>query len=788
MFTNYLTIALRNIKKQKAYSAITLSGLILGLAVFIIFALLVDFIAHSDMFHEKADRIYAVVQVLPGGADGERHSAITPAPFLPALMEEFPEVEAGSRFYPAGRKIVTYDDKVFYESRLRFVDPSFLTMFSFKLIQGDARTALSAPFSVVLTEAMALKYFGDEDPLGKSLTLDNKIVLQVTGVTEDVPPDSSITYEFLVSMETSRALYSWMDEWRENNQASFLLLAEGYDAARLEAKFPGIIDKYFAESPDTPLRLYLHPLKDFALNSQDIDVYWNSGGANFPVLWIVAALLLLIACFNYMNLSTARHVTRAREVGMRKVIGANKTNLISQFLGESLLMSLLALPGAILVYELLRPAFIAYIDDFIDLSLWDRPQILLLIVAVTLLTGIFAGSYPAFYLSAFRPVRVLRGHLKFAKKGGRIRKTLVVAQFVFSIILIVMTIVSIKQSQHNRTVDLGFDRNDILALEIAGDARVSLESLEKVLIQHKDIVAVAAAASVPIGWDAQQMVLPEGAVEEDKVNMNVYGIDFGFVELLDLTLVAGRSFSRDFSATNDFIINETAARRLQWEKPLGKRLKINDREGTVIGVVKDFHFKDLYFADILPSVLYLQPQEFNYLLLKYSNPDNFENVMEYVREQWGILNPHLPLEHMTLNSYFDEALEGDKTTEMTGALGLMAIFLSCLGLLGLSSFAVERKVKEIGIRKVLGASGSGIVVMLIKEFLKLVVIANVIAIPIAYFTMNSFIRFLFSYPISIGPDIFIFTAALTLLVAFITVTSQTFRAAYADPVDSLKYE
>jgi len=788
MLKNYFTIAFRNLKKQKAYSAITLSGLTLGLGVFIIFALLVEFVANSDMFHENADRLYAVVQVLPGGVEGEQHSAITPAPFLPALLHEFPEIESGTRFFPAGRKIVNHADKVFYENRLRFVDPSFLTMFSFKMIKGDAETALAAPYSIVLTESMALKYFGDEDPIGKSLTLDNEIDVRVTGVTEDVPPDSSITYQFLVSMETSKALYSWMDDWRENNQASFLLLSEGYDPAQMEVKFSTILDKYFVETPDAPQRLYLHPLKDFFLNSQDIDCYWSSGGANFPVLWIIAALLLLIACFNYMNLSTARHVTRAREVGMRKVIGASRSSLIKQFLGESLLMSLLALPAAILVYELLRPAFIAYIDDFVSLSLWDSPRILMLIGAVTLLTGLFAGSYPAFYLSAFRPLRVLKGNLQFAKKGGRFRKTLVVAQFVFSIILIVITVVSVKQTQHNRSVNLGFDRSNILALEIAGEARDNLESLSKTLAQHKDIVAVSASAGVPIGWDTQQLVLPEGQTEENKINMNVYGIDYNFVELLDLGLVQGRSFTRDFTTTDDFIVNETAVQRLQWEEPLGKRLKIGDQEGMVIGVVKDFHFKDLYFSNILPAVLCLKPNDLNYMLVKYSSADNSAGVMEYVKQQWSVLNPHLPLEHMTLNRYFDEALEGDKTAEMTGALGIMAIFLSCLGLLGLSSFAVERKIKEIGIRKVLGASARGIILMLIKEFLKLVIIANVIAIPIAYFVMNNFIRFLFSYPMSIGADIFIFTAVVTLLVAFITVTSQTLKAAHANPVDSLKYE
>jgi len=790
MIRNYLHIALRTLKKQKAYSVITISGLTMGLAVFVLFALLIEFIRGFDSFHQKGDRIYAVVQVLPGGVEGEQHSALTPPPLMPVLLSEIPEIEAGSRYFPSGRMIVRHQDQIFYENRVKFVDSGFLDIYTFKTIRGNAGEALTNPSSIVLTEDAALKYFGDEDPLGQILTLDNKVDARVTGVIEDVPRNSTVYFDFLVSMDTAGALYPWMEDWKTSNQGTFLLLADGYESARVEARLANLIDKYFPDSPDAPRRMYLHPLKSFFMGSRDIDCAWSTGGANFVALWVIALLLLAIACINYMNLSTARHVTRAREVGMRKVVGARRTHLILQFLGESLFMSLLTLPVVIVIYELFRPALYSYFDFILDISIWDNPRILAILVGSTLLTGLFAGSYPAFYLSSFKPVRILKGKLHFGKKGGGLRKTLVVVQFVFSIVLIVLTIVSIKQTRHNFRIDLGFSREQIVAVEIAGEARDNLDNYRNVLTQYQDITMVSAAAALPVGWNTERQVLPEGVSETEKRTMNVYDVDYDFVALLDMEIVRGRSFSRNFADETGFILNETAVRQLQWgENPLGRRLTIGEEQGTVIGVVKDYHFKDLYFTSIAPSVLRLQPEHLNYMLVKYAGGSGDESVVVgRIRESWKVFNPDLPFEYVTLSDFFKDTFEGDKTAEMSGALGIMAIILSCMGLLGLSSFAVERKIKEIGIRKVLGASVPGIIKMLIKEFLKLVVIANIIALPIAYFIMSQMIKFMFSYPMTIGADIFIFTALITLAVAFLTVTSQTLKAAHASPVDSLKYE
>jgi putative ABC transport system permease protein len=790
MIKNYIKIALRNLKRQKIYSVITLSGLVIGFGVFIFFALISFSLSSFDRFHENSDRIYGLVQVLPGGLEGEQHSAILPSPLLPALLEEFPEIEEGTRFFPPGRMIVRRQDKVFYENGIRFVDSAFLSIFSFKMVAGNAETALSEPYSLVLTEDTALKYFGDENPIGRSLTLDNKMDVFVTGVTENVPKNSSISFDFLVSAETAQALYGQMDDWNNNNQGVFLLLSEGYDPAELEAKLPDFISKHYELSPNSPKRFYLFPLLDFSSKSKGIECYWAGGEFSFTALWIIAVLLLVIASINYTNLSTARYVTRANEVGMRKVVGAYRFQLIKQFLGESIFLSLISLPVGIVLYEVLGPVLTAYLGlDFLNLSLWGKPQIFILVLGVSALTGIFAGSYPAFYLSVFKPVQILTGKVQKGKMGGRLRKILVAVQFSFSVILIVFTLISVRQSAHNLRVNLGYDRNGIVAVEITAGARDNLELFKAELSRHPDIVAVSASQAVPISWNTKHPVLPEGFSEDDTLNMNTYGIDYNFIEILGIELLQGRSFSRSYSDENNFIINETAARQLQWKDPIGKQLTFEDQKGTVIGVAKDFHFKSIYQEHISPAVLYLEPKDLDYMLVRYSSPDKASEVVEYIRERWRILAPDLPFEYVSLNDYFqDTYIEGDKTAEMSGVLGILAIFLSCLGLFGLSSYAVERRFKEIGIRKVLGASVTGIIWMLIKEFLRLVIIANIIAIPLAYLMMSNMIRFIYAYPVDIGIDIFIYTVSLITLIAFLTVSSQTLKAARSNPVNALKYE
>ncbi len=788
MLRNYLKIALRNLKRQKIYSVISMSSLALGLGFFILFALMSDFFKSFDSFHDKADRIFGVVQVLPAGIEDDLHSAISPTPLSSALLSEFPEIEETTRYYPPGRMVVKSEDKLFYETGIRFVDPNFLAVFTFHLINGRTETVLSQPYSLVLTEETSTKYFGEDNPIGKILTLDNSIDVTVTGVIENAPKNSTLSYDFLVSMETAKSLPSWTESWEVNNQALFLLLSEGANSDVLNSKLSTVIEKYFPKSKNTPTELYLFPFLDIFLNSFEIESYWGSGQISF-LFWIIPILLLFVACINFMNLSTARYVLRAREVGLRKVIGAQRFQLIKQFIGEAVIMTFLSLPIAVVIFELIHPLFSGITGDSVDFNLWNKPHILGFLAGVTLLTGLIAGSYPAFYLSVFKPIKVLKGNIQVGKKGGRLRKTLVVVQFTFSIVLIVLTIVSIKQLKFNFKVDLGFNRTKIIAAEIAGEARKNLETLKNELIKDKDIVSVSASTAMPVSWETKRQVLPEGTSEDEFLNMNAYGIDYDFLELMDLKLTMGRSFSPLFDDTSNYIISETAVRQLNWMNPLGKQLTVGDDKGTVIGVVSDFHFKSLYLTEMTPSVLYLDSENVNYMYVKYSSPDKFSGVLANIKEQFRIFAPNLPFEHVLLNDYFEDVYRsGDRTAQMSALIGGIAIFLSCLGLFGLSSYAVERRKKEIGIRKILGASVQRIIRMLIKEFIILIVIANIIAIPISYFMMQSMIKFLYAYPMSLGATIFILTAVITLLIAFVTVISLTLKAAFTNPVDSLRYE
>lgn len=789
MINNYIKIAWRNLTKHKIYSAITMSGLVLGLGIFIVFALLLHSQSKYDSFHEKGDRIYSVVQVLARGMEKDHHSAITPAPLRDTLLAEFSEIEKASRFFPPGRLVVKYEDNLFYENRIRFVDADFLSIFTFELKRGEAETLLSDPYSIVLTEASAIKYFGNEDPMGKSLMINNDFDVVVTGIVSDIPENSSIHFDFLVSFKTAEALDIRMDDWGVNNQATFLLLSEGVDLTKIDANLSSLIQRYYPDSFESPKRLYLHSLADFHLNSYEIDCYWSAARMSQIGIWIIAVLILIIACINFMNLSTARYTTRANEVVMRKVIGARRIQLIKQFLGESILMAFISLPLAILFSEFARPGLIALLGGGMYIaSIWEFPQVLILTLSATLLTGFFAGSYPAFYVSAFKAVQVFKSRLTKGKKGSRLRKILVVTQFTFSIILILMTIITMQQNNHNRNVDLGFDRTGIITARMSKEASETLDVLKKELLKHSNIDSVSAAVSLPIGWETEQQVVPEGFSEDDALTMNTYGVDYGFIEMLGIEIRQGRSFSEDFADDNNIIINEAAVKQLQWENPIGKQLAIGEKKGTVIGVTKDYHFREIYLTRIAPAVLYLGREGFNYVYVKVVSPDKLSGGIEHMKKQWNILVPNLPFEYETLELAFDDMLSGDKTVELTGTLGLIAIFLSCLGLFGLSSYAVQRRIKEIGIRKVLGASVSGIVQMLIKDFMKLVIISNIIAIPIAYFSMNRLINFLYSYPIAIGAGVFIVCAFFSLLVAFITVSSQTIRSALSNPVHSLRYE
>lgn len=797
MLKSYLLIALRNLKKQRAFSLINIIGMAVGMAGFMLFALMAGTKLRADKFHEKAQRIYSVVQIFQAENKEEQHLAFAPGPMAEALRSEFPEIEEVVRIYPPGQVTLKRGKDSFFENNLLFVDPAFLSMFSFKMTAGDPKTALREPYSMVMSEAAAEKYFGDQDPIGKTLTLQKDIVVTVTGVTKNITRTSSIKFDFLVSLETARALSAILDDWFVHRMATFLLVPESYNQARFEERFPAFLAKYFEDSPDSPKRMYLFPFLDFRLKSRHItSLMGSSHPASVVIMLSLGILLLLVVSINFINLSTVRSMHRTKEIGLRKVIGAKRSQLIVQFLGESLLLAFLAIPFAIILYEIIHPIFYSYMGDFaliafipqVSNSIWNYPFLLKYLVVAAILTGIFSGLYPAFFLSSFQPLQVLKENFKPGRKKKRGSKIMIVFQFSLSVIFIACAALLKYQSGHIFEADFGFNREKVAAIQLGKEAQAKIEVLKTEIARHPDVVQVSAAANLPIVWDSPTPVRLPDAAEGEGFTMEAYGVDYGLVETLELKMKQGRSFSRDFADTNSLILNEAAVKKLEWDNPIGKQLVVGDSTGSVIGVVANFLFADVGF-EIPPAVLYLQPENLSVLLVRHSSTDRFPDLRKYIKEQWLRLMPDQPFKCLTLSEYFGRifGLLG-KLIGFLNMIGMTAVLLSCLGLMGLATYLTERRTKEIGIRKVLGASSLKIMWMTTREFLLMVAIADAIALGIITYGWNKALQTGLLFITGINAGTYILAVSASLLTAFLAVASQTLKAAWANPVKSLRYE
>ncbi len=788
MFKNYLKIVARNLVRHKTYSLINIFGLAVGLAVFILAALYVDFHFGFDRFHKDGDRIYTVFSATPSGNVGERHGAWMPIPLLPLLNREFPEIEDAVRLISLDRPVLRYGDKKFQENAVRLVDKNFFSFFSFQMTAGKPGTALASPNSVVITESTARKYFGGADPMGKVLQLDyysyRDIKLKVTGVTKDVPADSSIRYDFLISISGA---FTFVKNW-DTAATAFLRLKKGTDPHQLEAKFPSFVEKHFPRLADRRGRLYLFALTDIHLGTVNIlSPYRSMPVAPFYMVLAVAVILLLVVCINLMNLFTSRYMTRAKEVGIRKAVGAHRYQLVKQFLGESVFLTFVALPLGMVFYEIMRPGFLALLGSEMDISLWRSPMVLAGLLGVTLVVGITAGSYPAFFLSAFKPIFALKKTLNIGTKGSRARKILVVTQFAMSVILIVFSLVIVRQFNLLLRTDLGFDRENIVTLPFHREMRKSIEPMKEALLKHPEIVSVSASTWLPYDWHVPVNVQPEGVSEEDARTMSGYPVGYDYIETIGMKIIEGRSYSRQFNDRDTFIVSQSAARQLEWDKPVGKSLMVNGRKGVVIGVAADFHFNHLFFKKV-PSLLYFMPNWCNWMLIKVSSPPG-AGVKDYIEKQWDKFAGGFPFEFSMLAHRFEENFrETTRTAEIFKFVSFVSIFIACLGLFGLASHTVVRRTKEIGIRKTLGASAPNVVQMLIREFVKLVAIANIIALPAAYFLMEWFLDWAWVDRINLGAAIFVSAALVSLLSALVSVILQTLKAALANPVEALRYE
>jgi len=810
MFKNHFKIAWRNLSRNRSHSLINLLGLAIGIACCLLIVIWVADELSYDTWNKKADRIYRVTADINFAGSHKQYS-VTPAPLAEALMADFPEVETAVRFRNYGSSLVKREVQNFDEANIIYCDSNIFDVFSLNLIKGNPKTALAPPKTLVISEKMANKYFPNDDPIGKKLTFDNVREYAITGVMEDMPENSHFYYDFLVSLTGGREANNGI--WGSNNFHTYYVLREGTNVTAFEAKvFPHLLEKYIspfieqvmgksyeeiATSSGAFIKYHYQPLTDIHLNS-DLVAELNPNG-NIQYVWIFSAaalFILLIACVNFMNLSTARSSIRAKEIGVRKVLGSMRSNLVNQFLVESVLMASIAFSVGIIFAQLALPYYNNLADKqltlpFDSLAFWGISLVSMLGV------GLLAGSYPALYLSAFKPIKTLSG--KFLEKGGNLslRNGLVVFQFLIAVLLIIGTLVINRQMDFIQNKKMGFDRAQILILDNAHPLGEKAFTLKKELLNNPKITKATISGYLPIPSSRSDspMCKNQELRDDNCMQTQMWNIDEDYMATLGMELVAGRNFSPDMPTdSNAVIINETAVKMLGLENPVGQKVygdNGNFEPGatlptkTIIGVVKDFHFESLR-QNIGAVSFFLNPRA-SKLVLKV-NTDDLPTLIAEVERNWKTFAAGQPFVYRFMDESFDQVYRSEnRISSLFTIFSGLSILIACLGLFGLAAFATERRTKEIGIRKVLGASTAGLVALLSKDFLKLVFVALIIAIPIAWYMMNNWLQD-FAYSTSIDWRIFAIAGFAAIAVAFFTVSFQSVKAALANPIKSLKTE
>jgi putative ABC transport system permease protein len=798
MFKNYLKISLRNMRRFKAYSFINVAGLAVGIACCLLIFLYVRDELNYDLFHEKADRIYRLVDGFDVEGDSSRLIALSSAPFAPALQREFPLfVEDAVRFFPGRRRMVEYGDKKLYEDGLIFADASLFSVFTVPLSRGDAETALTAPGSLVVSESMAAKYFGRIDPLNQILRINDQEFL-VTAVMRDIPRNSHFHADMFASLKTLEEIPSvqerYFRSWARHEFYTYLLLREGTSGKELEKNLPGFIQKHASQEIRSTLggTLFsrLQPLKDIHLRSNlQHEISPTGDIKNVTIFGVIAAFILLIACVNFMNLATARSASRAREVGLRKVVGAVRSQIVKQFLGEALLFTFIALAVSVFLVVLALPSFSQLTEKTFTLRDLMSPGLAGAVFLVLILVGITSGGHPAYYISRYQPASVLRGTERPLPGRSLLRKGLVVFQFGISTALIVSTLVVLGQLDLLRNRKLGFDKDHVVIVPIRDDSlRKNHEAVKAELMRNPNIVSATLTIGVPggvVAGDAIQLVTEDG---KRTLTVKMIYTDFDYIETMGMEIVQGRDFSRDMGTdTNEaFIINEAAVRTFQLEDPLNTRFEWGDKQGRVIGVVRDFQFQSLK-EEITPLVIHIWTRN-TYVFAFRIRSEDTPTTLAYIEDRWKELDPGHPFEYSFLDETFDSIYRSEaRLGQIFTSFAVLAICIASLGLFGLALFTAQQRTKEIGIRKVLGASIGGIFLLLSREFALLVLIANLFAWPLSYLLMRRWLQN-FAYRISIQPWIFLLSAATAFLIALLIISVQILKAALSDPVNSLRYE
>lgn len=806
MLQNYMVIALRTLRRQKGFTAINIAGLSIGLACCLLIGLYVYHESTYDRFHERAGAIYRLVYAVAEGPEAPRppfdafHGWGSAAPG-PLMAEEFLEIETVVRFSGGHSLLLGYEGLSYQEENYYYVDSTVFDVFSFELLRGSPATALDGPNKIVLSESAAEKYFPGIDPIGQTLVANNDRPLSVTGIMADLPSRTHFEIDMLISMSTFEQMAPdyMFQNWGYIDFYTYVQMRRGQNIENVRAQMPDFIERNRNNvNEDKPNSYFLdfEPLADIYLSPiQDRTHIGPTGNpANLRIFSIVGVFILLIACINFMNLSTARSMERAREVGVRKVLGSERRSLIYQFLAESVLVSLFALVLAGGWVFSAAPLFKQLSGISFPFEILFTPATLGLIIAFTVTIGLLAGCYPAVALSAFRPVRVLKGAFKRSRRGIALRRGLVVSQFAITVILLVSTLIVRDQVHFMQSQRLGFAGNQQLLLDFSNDQAVlnQFESLKRTWQEHPAVYSAAATRSIPGGYRPGATTFIETAAGNMQDHtFDVFEVDYGFIEHLDLEMAAGRAYSRAFASdtTSALIINEAAARLYGYADPaeiVGKRFNQWGRQGSVIGIVKDFHHQSLH-QRIGPLSFRLAPANTGYFVL-HVDTRNMNQTLAELEAIWQERIPHRPFLYSFLDERFDAQYQAERRFGgLFGTFAGLALFVACLGLIGTTTYATQQRTKEIGVRKVLGASVWRIVALLSREVVLLILFALAIAFPLAYFGMSAWMN-TFPFRATLNLGLFLLAGGIVLVIAFLSVGQQTFRAATADPVKSLRYE
>ena len=802
MFKHFLRIASRNLLKRKFYSFINIAGLAIGMACCLLIALYIKHELSFDRYHANHERIYRVLQTYRSVEKGRKLPAPAPqdfqvwgcAPVGPALAADFPEVEQITQMMSPISLLLQTGDKRLQQDNLVCTDSTAFKVFSWKLLQGDARTALTAPNSIVLTEQTAIKLFGKANAVGQTLRANNQENLMVTGVVQNVPSNSQVTFNGLISMTTA---HKWQPDvfkmWGYVDFYTYVLLKKNAHIDPMQAGIPAFLKRHTLEPGFT---IAFEPLDDAYLHSKAQRQPGPVGSMlNIYLFSCIGIIILLIACVNFMNLSTARSLERAKEVGVRKVLGVTPSALRRQFLLESFIIALVAGLAAVLFTKLALPLVSELSGKAFAPGKFLSSQFMGWILALITITGLLAGTYPAWFLSRFRPVAVLKGAVRPSRGSMSLRKALVVFQFTLSVTLIAGTIIVYAELHYLNNHELGFKKDQMLVINFEGDKQVAdnIESIKHAIANQPGVGAVAASRAVPGEF------LPNAGTNIEAANGTmvhetplIYEVDFDFIPTLQIPLVAGRNYSRAFlsDSTKAMVINETAARLYGYLNPadaVGKKFAQWDRQGTIIGVVKDFHFRSLHTKVEPLTLRYGMSWALNRIIVSVKG-DQVASALSAIEKTWKSVAPQRPFLYYFLDQQFNQQYNAEQHFGYLFSLfSFLAIFIACLGLFGLATFTAQQRTKEIGIRKVLGASVANIVVLIARDFMRLVVIAIVIAVPLCLLVMNRWLND-FAYRVAISPGIFVATAAIALFIALTAISWQSVKAALANPVRAIKNE